>query len=132
MPEILIVEDDQDFAGMLQMYLESNGFQITCVPNGAEGLRQIMQQEFDIILCDLMMPTLPGDMFYVAVERTKAHLCKRFIFMTGFGTDPKWSGFLKKVRGVVLSKPFPMNDLLIAITGVLHQTARSSERREQH
>ena len=119
---ILMLEDEPHFASLVRMFLEMNGYQVTCVPNGTDGLRQVMVRDFDVILCDLMMPTLPGDMFYLAVERTKPKLSKRFVFMTGHTAEPKWAGFLARIHANFLSKPFPMNDLLIKVAGVLHET----------
>ena len=71
---ILLLEDDKDLAPMLECFLETNSFQVTTVSNGVQGLRKIMESDFDVILCDLVMPNLPGDMFYLAVERTKPRL----------------------------------------------------------
>jgi len=123
---LLILEDDHDFAEMLRLFLEDHSFKVTCVANGVEGLRQIMGHDFDIILCDLVMPNLPGDMFYLAVERTKKLLCKRFVFMTGHRSDPKWHGFLSKVGGPVVEKPFAMTDLLSTIQTALTENALTS------
>jgi DNA-binding response OmpR family regulator len=120
---VLMLEDDLDFAEMVRLFLESYDYHVTCVSNGVDGLRQVMAKEFDIILCDLVMPTLPGDMFYLAVERTKKRLCKRFIFMTGHKTDPQWSGFLSKVTGPTLGKPFALAELLSTIQTVLTENA---------
>jgi DNA-binding NarL/FixJ family response regulator len=74
-----------------------------------------MASDFDIILCDMVMPSLPGEQFYLAVERTKPHLCKRFIFMTDHQADPKTEAFIRPVRGLMLWKPFRLADLLTAI-----------------
>jgi two-component system, NtrC family, sensor kinase len=82
-------------------------------------VREIMARDFDLILCDLVMPNLPGDMFYLAVERTKQHLCKRFVFMTGHRADPKWDGFIRKVGGVVIWKPFSLPKLVTMMQQVL-------------
>ena len=38
---------------------------------GVEGVHEVLASEFDAILCDMQMPTLPGDMFYRAVERMR-------------------------------------------------------------
>jgi two-component system, cell cycle sensor histidine kinase and response regulator CckA len=123
---VLMLEDNTEFAETLQLFLEAHSFQVLRVANGVEGLRQIMAKDFDAILCDLVMPNLPGDMFYLAVERTKPHLCKRFIFMSGHQADPKWDTFIRKVRALALWKPFPMADLLAAIQTVLAKTAPES------
>ena len=112
---VLLLEDDAAFGESLQLFLESHSFVVTRVPNGAEGLRQIMASDFDIILCDMVMPSLPGEQFYLAVERTKPHLCKRFIFMTDHQADPKTEAFIRPVRGLMLWKPFRLADLLTAI-----------------
>ena len=73
MKTVLMLEDDPHCTKLLREFLESHSFRVTCVTNGADGVRQILDQDFDILLCDLFMPHLPGDMFYKAVERTKAH-----------------------------------------------------------
>jgi CheY-like chemotaxis protein len=121
---ILVLEDDEAFCDLLRSHLlEDASFEVVCVTNGADGLRQILATDFDIILCDLMMPTLPGDMFYLAVERTKKHLCRRFIFMTGHKRDPKWAGFISKVSVPVMEKPFALADLLSTIQTLLTENA---------
>ena len=120
---LLILEDDLTFGEMLRVFLESNSFKVTLVTDGVEGLRRVMSTDFDIILCDLVMPNVPGDMFYMAVERIKKYLCKRFVFMTGHKTDAKWTGFLSKVDGPVLGKPFTLPDLLSTIQSLLTENA---------
>lgn len=123
---VLILEDDLDFAQILCLFLEDHSFTVTCVSNGVDGLRQIMAQDFDVILCDLMMPNLPGDKFHMAVERAKKHLTKNFIFMTGHMADPRWAVFLSKASGPVLGKPFSLDELLSTIQTLLTETALSS------
>jgi DNA-binding response OmpR family regulator len=120
---VLMLEDDVDFAEILRLFLESHSYQVTCVTNGVDGLRQVMAKDFDIILCDLLMPNLPGDMFHLAVERAKNHLCKRFIFMTGYKADPKWINFLSRIKSPVLGKPFALSDVLSTIQTVLTENA---------
>jgi len=116
---VLLLDDESQVAAVLKDYLESRSFHVTTAKDGVEGLKKIMASDFDVILCDLMMPNLPGDMFYTAVQRTKPQLCKRFIFMTGYQSDPKWQAFISKVKGVVLAKPFEFRLLLESITRVL-------------
>jgi len=123
---ILILEDQVEFAEQLKVYLESHGYSVTMVANGVEGLKQIMALEFEVILCDMVMPTLPGDMFYLAVERSRPKLCKRFIFMTGHRADPKWDSFVRRIKGIMLWKPFTMADLMAAIQ-VVTAKAKNAE-----
>jgi DNA-binding NtrC family response regulator len=119
--KILMLEDDAALAELMRSFLESHSFQVTGATNGVEGLHQTMATDFDVILCDMVMPKLPGDMFYLAVERTKPHLLRRFVFLTGYRAIPKVAEFIRKVNGRALWKPFPMQELLETIQTVLRQ-----------
>ncbi len=112
---ILLVDDDEDLSAALKALLETRNFVVTTAGNGVEALQETMQFDFDAIICDLMMPTMPGDMFYRAVERTKPQLCKRFIFITGNRLDPRLENFLEEIQGEILSKPFEVDDLIEVI-----------------
>lgn len=115
--KILILEDEEVVSKFIRFALEP-AHKVVVVANGADGVREIQAGDFDVIICDMMMPKLPGDMFYFAVERTKPHLCNRFIFMTGFKDDEKIAAFIKKVNGLMLTKPFKAADLLEMIAFV--------------
>ncbi len=121
---ILLVEDDAQFAGIVKEYLESFNYSVTVAPDGVQGMKRVMEKDFDVILCDLLMPNLPGDMFYIGVERVKPQLAKRFIFITGHQNNPKVSEFVKKVRALTLFKPFEMHLLLETILVALKNAKR--------
>jgi CheY-like chemotaxis protein len=115
MKNFLLLEDDVAFATSLRETLEGQGYQVTVVTNGTDGLKQILATDFEIIICDMVMPNFPGDMFYQAVERVRPNLCRRFIFMTGHQGDRKIEEFIRRIRGVMLWKPFQMHVLFEAI-----------------
>ena len=121
---VLLLEDDLAFQAAIQAFLELHFYEVVAVPNGADGVRAILKEDFDVIICDMMMPKLPGDMFYTAVERMRPHLCRRFIFITGHRGNPKVDDFIKKVKGTMLPKPFQMHDLMETIGFVNVQSAR--------
>jgi two-component SAPR family response regulator len=68
-----------------------------------------------VVVCDIVMPRMRGDMFYYAVQRVKPALCERFIFITALGEYSRTQEFLNQVSGMVLLKPFHLDDLLEAI-----------------
>lgn len=109
---VLVLEDDVNQALALKVMLETAGFMVTTVENGVDGLHEIMGFDFDAIVCDMMMPKMPGEMFYLAVSRAKPHLCKRFVFITGYGDDQKISEFIDRVQGHVLHKPLSEEELV--------------------
>jgi CheY-like chemotaxis protein len=115
----LLLEDEGALTEVLKVHLEMNAWEVTAVNNGLDGLKQIMDRDFDIIVCDMMMEKLAGDMFYRAVERTKPHLCKRFVFMTGYKGNRKIEEFIREVNGLMLWKPFEAYELLDTMKMVL-------------
>lgn len=116
--KVLLLEDDPQFREIMTEFLTESGYEVVGVQNGVEGVHEILASDFEIILCDMMMPTLPGDMFYRAVERMRPHLCDRFIFMTGYRGNPKIADFIHSVSGTMLAKPFQVDDLLELIAFV--------------
>jgi len=110
--KILLLEDDPAFKEIMSEFLSESGFEVVAVQNGVEGVHQVLAGDFEIILCDMMMPTLPGDMFFRAVERMRPHLCDRFVFMTGHRGNTKVNEFIENVNGTILVKPFHVDDVL--------------------
>ena len=122
---ILLLDDDAELADTLKLLLEESNFVVTTARNGVEGLREAMAMDFDVIVCDMMMPTMPGDMFYLAVQKVKPHLCPRFLFVTGHGNDPRTNDFLQRSDGLVVFKPVPGDELLQMISLVLQRNLRA-------
>jgi DNA-binding NarL/FixJ family response regulator len=82
-----------------------------------------MEMDFDVIICDMMMPEMPGDMFYLAVQKTRPAMARRFLFITGHGDNPKVDAFLKRNEGLVIYKPVKTDELVRMITLVMNRTA---------
>jgi CheY-like chemotaxis protein len=119
--KVLLLEDRDDFREVLRDYLVSCGYQVISVKSGVEGLREIMKQPFDLIICDMMMPQIGGEMFYWAVTRVRPAAGQRFIFFTGHKNDPPIEFFFQRVNATVLFKPFKMSALDSAIRDVFRK-----------
>lgn len=111
---MLLLEDDPAFNEAVRDFLVESDYAVVAVANGAEGVREVMAGDFALILCDMMMPTLPGDLFFRAVERIRPRLCDRFVFMTGHRENVRANEFIANIDGHVLRKPFHLTDLLVA------------------
>ncbi len=116
---VLLLEDRDDFREVLHDHLVFRSYGVTSVRSGAEGLRQIMKGAFDLIICDMMMPQVGGEMFYWAVTRARPATARRFIFFTGHQNNPAMEFFFRRVNATVLIKPFKLAALDFAIDGVL-------------
>ena len=101
----------------------SRSFQVTSVPSGVEGLREIIKYPFDLIVCDMMMPRVGGEMFYWAVTRVRPAARQRFIFFTGHKNNPRINFFFQRVNATVLFKPFKLEALDSAIRDVVRKLA---------
>lgn len=117
------MDDDAELADTLKELLESRNFTVAVQPNGAAALREVRAIDYDVIVCDMLMPEMAGDAFYLAVQGIKPELAERFIFLTGHADDPKVDGFLKSTEAPVLYKPVLVEELVEMISLVLRRTA---------
>jgi DNA-binding response OmpR family regulator len=124
---ILLVDDDEDLAITLKQLLEAHNFIVTLATNGAEALREVLAFDFDVIICDMMMPKMPGDMFYLAVQKSKPEMAKRFLFVTGHADNPKVDSVLKSIDALVIFKPVLTEELVRMISFVINRTATASK-----
>jgi len=118
---VLLLEDRDDFREVLRDHLVSRLFQVTSVLSGVEGMREIRKGAFDLIICDMMMPRMGGEMFYWAVTRTRPATAQRFIFFTGHRNNPAIEFFFKRVNATVLIKPFKLSALDSTMRDVLRK-----------
>jgi CheY-like chemotaxis protein len=112
---VLLLEDDPAFREVIKDFFSETGYTVKEAKSGIEGIQEVLAGDFAVVLCDMMMPGLPGDLFYRAVERARPSLCERFIFMTGHRGNTTANDFIKAVKGSVLLKPFSLDSLLRAI-----------------
>ncbi len=127
---VLIVEDDNNIAELLRLYLEKEGYATLVASDGGAGLEQFRQHHPDIVLLDVMMPVMDGWGVCRAIRQTDKKT--PIIMLTAKGeTTDKVSG-LKMGADDDITKPFEMKEVLARIEAVLRRTGgeeESSERR---
>ena len=127
---VLIVEDDNNIAELLRLYLEKEGYATLVASDGGAGLEQFRQHHPDIVLLDVMMPVMDGWEVCRAIRQTDKKT--PIIMLTAQGeTTDKVSG-LKMGADDYITKPFEMKEVLARIEAVLRRTGgeeESSERR---
>jgi two-component system, NtrC family, sensor kinase len=124
---VLVVDDDIELALTYQALLQVHGYRVSTAADGSQALKLVLGGDVDAILCDLNMPELTGDLFYVEVGRARPHLLRRFIFVTGNVDAPLYETFLKNVKAPVLSKPISIDHLLGKLKTVLEPVAGVEE-----
>lgn len=116
---ILLVDDDKQLASALQWILADENFLVDIAFDGEEALFKVKAHEYDAVICDLKMPRLRGDEFYIRARDLRPTLLDRFIFITGFSTDPQIRTFLIEHEVKFLVKPFPINGLISCVKELL-------------
>jgi len=61
MKKILLIDDDVDIVDLLESRLQKNNYEIIFANDGDSGLKKAMEQKPDLIILDIMMPTLGGE-----------------------------------------------------------------------
>ena len=116
---LLLVDDDQQLASALQWILADENFLVDVAFDGEEAVLKVKAHEYDAVICDLMMPRLRGDEFYMQARELRPALADHFIFITGFAADPKINGFLTGHDVKYLVKPFAVQGLINCVKEML-------------
>ena len=116
---LLVVDDDQQLASALQWILADENFLVDIAFDGEEALLKVKAHQYDAVICDLKMPRLRGDEFYLKAKEMRPTLSDRFIFITGFAADPKIALFLATHHQKYLVKPFPVQELINSVKQLL-------------
>ncbi|KAB3530679.1 response regulator transcription factor [Alkaliphilus pronyensis] len=121
MSRILIIEDDISIAELEKDYLEINGFEVQVETSGRLGLERAVKENFDLIIVDLMLPSIDG--FQICKElREKKDIPILMVSAKSEGID--------KIRGLGLgaddyiTKPFSPNELVARVKAHLNRYDR--------
>jgi DNA-binding response OmpR family regulator len=120
---VLVVDDDRQLASALQWILADENYLVDVAFDGEEALLKVKVHEYDAIICDLQMPRLRGDEFYVQARKLRPELAERFIFITGFAADSVNKQFLDDEGLKHLVKPFPIDGLIDAVKQLIADAA---------
>jgi len=115
---VLIVDDNKDITDLLSKFLENKGFETVVTNDPMEGLRNIQQKLFDVILLDIKMPGFNGLQIIAALATDEILQDQNiFIFSANFGHDNQVKNLLRRdgINGC-LKKPIQLYELLTAIT----------------
>jgi CheY-like chemotaxis protein len=101
--KILIIEDDESLAKLIQAILEKEG-KIDIAANGAEGLKKIKENYYKLIITDIDMPEMDGITCYTHAAEKYPNIHERFLFFTG-KLLPETRSFLNQNQLPYLKKP---------------------------
>ncbi len=113
MYSVLLVEDDDDYCELLELALTNSDYNVTVACRATKALKIIKDHEFDLILCDVLMPEMDGFEFLLEVKNL--NIKSKIIMMSGGGVE-KTELYLDNSKAAgcnaVLRKPFLMKELI--------------------
>ena len=121
MASILVVDDESTTQDTLGTFLETEGYHVATARSGAEALSRIEQQEFDVIVADVVMPGVGG---FEVLERSRVlNPEAAVILMTGHATVEMAIEALRRGACDYLQKPFVLDDLASCVQRLLRRHA---------
>lgn len=119
MPKLLIVDDEANIREMIKKYALFEGHKVDEAKDGMEAIRKVNENEYDLIIMDVMMPELDG--FSASREILKYHNTP-IILLSARGEEyDKIHGFEIGIDDYVV-KPFSPKELMMRVGAVLKRT----------
>jgi CheY-like chemotaxis protein len=113
---ILIIDDDESVRDSTQMILNAHGHQTCVAGGGPEGLSRLMQEQFDIVITDILMPGVDG--IETIREIRKHHPSMKILAMSGGDRSARYNSLISAhALGAdqIMRKPFDEDVLLTII-----------------
>lgn len=121
MSRILIIEDEMSIAELEKDYLELSGFQVEIETNGEQGLKKVLEEDYNMVILDLMLPGMDG---FEVCRQIRGHKNLPVLMVSAKKDD------IDKIRGLGLgaddyvTKPFSPSELVARVKAHLARYER--------
>ena len=115
---VLLVDDDRELCQMLTEYLEAEHFDVRCVHDGGDALAALKAGEFDILVLDVMLPTLSG---FDLLRKVGASYPTPILMLTARGDDVDRIVGLELGADDYIGKPFNPRELVARMRAILRR-----------
>ncbi|MEZ4526993.1 MAG: response regulator transcription factor [Desulfobacterales bacterium] len=119
---ILVVEDDPAIRNGLLDVLVFNGFHASGVEDGGEGLEKALHETYDLIILDVMLPTLDG--FSICRKVREKKPSQGIVMLTAKGSEDDIVTGFKAGADDYVSKPFSLREMMARIEAVLRRSGK--------
>jgi DNA-binding NtrC family response regulator len=119
MQKILLIDDEKSIRKSLREILEFEKYKIQEAEDGANGLHLALNDNFDLVLCDIKMPKMDG--LELLSKFNEHHLESPIVMMSGHGSIETAVEAVKKGAYDFLSKPIDLNRLLVTVRNAIEK-----------
>ncbi len=117
MARILVAEDERAVREFVRRALTHRGHEVTLVEDGLEALGVLRDNEFDLLLTDIVMPGMDGIALALKVARENPAL--KILLMSGYAAERQRAHNLDVLIHRVISKPFSLREICDAVDETL-------------
>ena len=126
--KVLIIEDDNNIAELLHLYLEKEGFETRVARDGGKGVEQFRAFQPDLVLLDIMLPVMDG---WSVLKKIREDDNTPVIMLTAKGEVEDRVFGLESGADDYIVKPFEMKEVLARIHAVLRRMGPEEEGAEK-
>lgn len=126
--KILIVDDNPEILEIIQILLEGEGFETTAVQNGMTAQQLLSEQDFDLIILDIMLPGMNG---YQTCLNLRKISNAPVLFLSALGQDSDKTLGFSSGGDDYLTKPFSYNELVSRVKALIRRYHVYCGKKEQ-
>lgn len=121
--KIIVIDDDTAVTDLLSVLLKSHGFEVRATNNSTEGLSLIREEEFDLVILDLMMPEMDG---WEICKEVRSFSDVPIIVLSALNDPSMVASVLDAGADDYLTKPTPSRILVAHINRLTRRNGNSS------
>lgn len=113
---VLLIEDDNRIAGLVERGLKENGHRVSVSNNGVQGAEMMLEREYDAALLDILLPGMDG---FAVLEKVRTRRCRTpILVLTAVDAVPKVLEAFDLGADDYLVKPFLLEILLARVSAI--------------
>ncbi|MFH1701153.1 MAG: sigma-54 dependent transcriptional regulator [Candidatus Zixiibacteriota bacterium] len=114
---IFVVDDEESMCNFMAIMLRKEGYEVETSTNGNDAIKRICDDDFDLVITDMMMPEMSGLELLNQVKGKKEY--QDFIVMTAFASVESAIEAMKMGARDYITKPFKIDEIKLAIEKVV-------------
>jgi CheY-like chemotaxis protein len=119
MQTVLVIEDEAPLRANLVRILCAEDYRVVAAADGDEGIRCVLSERPDLVICDILMPRVDGFGVLAALRSRPESAAIPFIFLSASADKDDFARGLKSGANEYVTKPFKIADLLAAVRRLL-------------